>query len=922
MALSAGTHLGPYEVLGAIGAGGMGEVYQARDTRLKRTVAIKVLPPEMSSDPHRRGRLQREARTLASLSHPRICALFDVGEHDGSTFLVMELLQGETLAQRLERGPLPLPQALELAAQIAEGLDAAHKRGIVHRDLKPGNVMLTKTGAKVLDFGLAKLRAGGELDRNASTETDPLTGAGSVPGTLQYMAPEQLEGRVVDARADIWALGAILYEMVTGARPFQGTSSASLIAAILEHEPRPLAEALPLAPPSLGRVVRRCLERSPDDRWASARDLADELRWIAQDIAGGEPQTAQATPRPRWRRTAILAVAAIAVVLAAVAVLMTLRPIAGPASGPVVRSLLDVSPADEVRSAILSSSVTATPGGSRTAFAWTPDGRELVFAGRRGETQQLFMRSLDSDEARPLAGTEGAQAPAVSADGSWVACWADGAIRKVPLAGGPATVMADDVPAAPRGMDWGRSGLLVFNREGPELTLGSVWKVRAGSKPEVVTTLGEDEQGHFSPHLLPGDAVVVFTVRHRWWSWGDEEVVAQSLVSGKRTALLRNATDARYLPPGRLLFMRQGTLFAVPFAPESLEVMGEPVAIIDGIAQALTAENVVDITGAGQLAVSRTGDLAYIASPLARFGDSRIVTVDRSGRVHALPAPPRSYGPVSLSPDGRSLAVSIKSLTECGVWIYDLTRLTLAKLTPPGGEVIWERWTPDGQRLAFDWLQSGIHTLDWQPADGSAPPETLSRECTFPASWTPDGHELAVVKGRSIWVLDVAAGSGRLQPLAQSPASAGWPAFSPDGRWLLYSSYTSGRLEVYLQPYPGQGPRLQISVDGGFSPAWDRSGREIFFLGFGSAAGHMRMMSVGVSLGAEVKVGTPRQMFEFEYRELRFPNDSVTGYSVAPDGQRFFTTQAVKTDPPPPVTHINLILNWRAELEAKVPSGM
>ena len=918
MSLTAGVRLGPYEITGAIGAGGMGEVYRARDTRLDRSVAIKVLPPALTGDAERRARFEREARTLASLSHPRICTLFDVGEHNGSTFLVMEHLQGETLAERILRGPLPLASALEIAVQIAEGLDAAHKRGIVHRDLKPANVMLTKSGATLLDFGLAKLRGHGEspaltLDGNAPTESESLTKEGTILGTLQYMAPEQIQGKEADAHADLWALGAMLYEMVSGKRPFTGDNPASLMGAILERDPPSLSTALPVSPPSLDRLLRRCLAKSPDERWESARDLADQLRWIAQDVERGEPQAPYAAARPLWRRALPGVGLVVAGLLAATVALSLLRPASRPAPHPVVRSLIDVAPAEAVRSAYLPPSMARTPGGSRTAFAWTPDGRSLVFAGRQGDTQQLFVRPLDGTAARPLPGTRGAQVPVISADGKWVAFWADGAIRKVPLAGGPALAVAEEA-WFPEGMDWGASGLLVFHGVGE-----TIWAVRAGSKPEAVTTLREGELYHLTPHLLPGDSVVLFTVRKRRFTSGDEEVVAQVLASGERKVLLRNATDARYLPTGQLLFMRQGTLFAVPFDPARLEAKGEAVALIEGISHALSgASGENDFTGAGQLAISRTGDLAYIASPLVSPGESRLVTVDRTGRVELLPAPQRGYGPVvDPSPDGRQLAVSIFSTSELGIWIYDLTRQTLTRLTPSGLESMWLRWTPDGQKVVFDSLQSGIRTLGWQRADGSTPPELLAREAAIPSSWSPDGRELAVVKDRDIWVLAGGSEPPQLRPAVKSPEGTGWPAFSPDGRWLLYAS-RSETSQVYLQPYPGPGPRLQVSVENGTSPAWNPNGREIFFIAENAVGQHM--MSVGVSLGAAATLGTPRTLFELP--DLIMGCVPVNCYTVAPDGQRFFTTQPVKTDPPPPVTQIHLVQNWLTELEAKVPSGL
>ena len=576
-----------------------------------------------------------------------------------------------------------------------------------------------------------------------------------------------------------------------------------------------------------------------------------------------------------------------------------------------------MNPPDEVHSAQDFISYTPTPGGSRTAFCWTPDGRALVFAGRRGETQQLFVRSLDADEARPLAGTDGALMPVVSADGRWVAFWADGAIRRAPLAGGPAAVIADDLGFAPTGMDWGASGLLAF---GVSERSNTIWRVRPGGAPENVTVQGAGELMHVTPHMLPGDTAVVFTVRRRRWSWGDEEVVAQSLATGRRAVLLRNATDARYLAPGRLLFMRRGTLFAVPFDPARLEVKGEPVALLDNVAQAESALLSRSITGAAHFAVSPAGDLAYIASPPVAFPAARLVTVDRIGHVDPLPAPSRPYlVGLRLSPDRRELVVTIPSSTEVALWVYDLERSTLSRVTPAGAECFWPRWTPDGRRIAYHWEQTGVVL---QQADGSTAPEVLLPDEANPGSWSPDGRTLALVKGGDIWVLEAGAGEESLRPVVQSSGYEGWPEFSPDGRWLLYASDSSGRLEVYLQSYPGPGPRIQVSVDGGSDPSWNPRGGEIFFVAPAAEPSRRRMMSVAVALDAAAKLGAPRELFEFAAQDVNLSSFPLTCYAVASDGKRFYATQWVKTDPPPPVTHINLIQNWRAELEAKVPSGL
>ena len=559
-----------------------------------------------------------------------------------------------------------------------------------------------------------------------------------------------------------------------------------------------------------------------------------------------------------------------------------------------MRALLDVSPADEVRSAMMDAYFVPTPGGSRQAFAWTPDGRTLVFAGRSGDTQQLFVRRLEGGEARPLAGTVGAQTPVISADGKWVAFWADGAIRKLPLAGGPASVLAEDVGPPPMAMDWGVTGLLIYDRGGPAAR--TVWKVRAGADPAAVSVLATGELQHITPHLLPGDTAVLFTVRKRAMTWGDDEVVAQVLATGQRKTLLTNATDARYLAPGRLIFMRQGTLFAVPFDPDRLELKGEPVAMLAEVAHSLVSGLDYWATGVGQFAVSAAGDLAYIPGPVLPPPENRLVTVDRTGRVEPLPAPVRSYiGPTRVSHDGRKLAVTIRSLTELGIWIYDLTQQTLTKLTPPGGEFSAPLWTPDGRRIAFRSVQSGVRTVAWQRAEGGAPPELLVGEFVSPGSWSPDGRELAVVKDAGIWGLEVTVEPPMLRPLipftVQGSATAYTPQFSPDGHWLLFQAGFEMD-QIYLEPYPGPGPRLQVSGEAGITPAWNPNGREIFFLAESKTEGRGRMMSVDVTPGASATFGTPRELFEFDPEELPLDCDRVLAcYSVSPDGQRFFAWQ-------------------------------
>ncbi|MGE5199230.1 MAG: protein kinase domain-containing protein, partial [Rhodospirillaceae bacterium] len=521
MSLAAGTRLGPYEIVAPLGEGGMGEVYKARDTRLGRTVAIKVLPDgdselNAASRTERRHRVEREARFLSALNHPHICVFHDVGSANGFDYLVMECLEGHTLADRLTRkGRLPVDEALDIAVQIAEALAAAHRQGIVHGDLKPENVMLTKTGAKVLDFGIARLSE----PPKPPAGTAPVLG--TVTGTLPYVAPEQLQGAQVDARTDLFAFGAVLYEMLTGTRVFEGATPATIIAAILEHEPRTASAVVPSIPPAVDRLVTRCLAKNPDARWQTATDLAAELRWL-RDTHGGAGLVTTAQPGHRRAWWMVIAVAGALVMAAAGAgVMWLLRP---PAAGAfLARPSLDVGPADQLSAGGVSTIWLPTPGGSRTAIAWTPDGQALVFVGRRGGVQQLYVRRLDAPEARALANTEGAQAPAVSPDGLWVAFWARRAIWKVPLGGGPAMMIAPDVNWPPRGQAWDDRGRLYFAR-GAE---GVIWQVPPdGGAPSAVATGGQSEVKHSLPWPLPGGQALLYTVRTRQYSWGDEEVVA------------------------------------------------------------------------------------------------------------------------------------------------------------------------------------------------------------------------------------------------------------------------------------------------------------------------------------------------------------------------------------------------------------
>ena len=922
MALSAGTRLGPYEVLSLIGAGGMGEVYEARDTRLNRTVAVKILPTDLGADHERRARFELEARTVARLNHPHICTLHDVGEDhsqgpgSASLYLVMERLTGETLAERLRKGPLPLRKALTVAMEIADALATAHRQGVIHRDLKPGNVMLTGSGAKLLDFGLAKLKGHGELPvaaRPASivTRSGPLTGHGVIVGTLEYMAPEQVEGKPADARTDVWALGAILYEMLTGRQAFGGENPASIIAAIVDREPPPPSTLRALTPPVADQLVRRCLAKAPDKRWESAHDVADVLRWMrdADDAGGSKGQESRRRAR---RRRPVLAAAGLVVgsMLGAGAALLVTRSV--PAE-LLARPSLKVLPAEELAAGGVQTLFLPTPGGSRTAMAWTPDGRALVFVGRRDGVQQLYVRPLDATQAHALDGTEGAQVPAVSADGQWVAFWAKGAIRKVAIGGGPVMDLATPLAEPPSGLAWDGTGRLFFGKVND-----GIWVLPPGGAATAVSSVGEAEVSHGLPWPLPDERTVIYTVRKRLWSWGDEEAVAQNLSTGTRTVLVRNATDARYVSTGHLVFLRRGQLLAVAFDPERLEVRGTPVPMLDAVAQALTAANAGDITGAGQFAVSPTGTLAWLPSPVMPYREGGVVTVDRNGRVTPIPTTGvRSYGRLlRVSPDGRRLAVTVFDLAGQGLWVHDLGRGTLAAVTHDG-EASCPAWSPDGQRLAFGWLVGGRRSLAVQPADGATPPRALAPGPFCPASVGPNERPILAVRGADgLATVTREHDTARVQHLDGTGGTRRAPELSPDAAWLAYESDVSGRFEVYVQPYGGAGPTEQVSTDGGQSPAWHPNGRELFFVSDRGPTGTRRMMAVEFAQGAPPRIGHPRALFEFDPREIAMACIPLRCYDVAPDGQRFYAIRQSTTSALPPVTHIDLAINWFEELKA------
>jgi len=837
MTIADGTQLGPYKVLGPIGAGGMGEVYKALDTRLDRTVAIKILPDHLSDRAELRERFEREARTVASLNHSHICTLHDIGRQDGTDYLVMEYLEGETLAQCLTKGPLPLDQVLRYAIEIADALDKAHRKGITHRDLKPGNIMLTKSGAKLLDFGLAKLRQSGASEVPLSerpTANDSITAQGTILGTLQYMAPEQVEGGEVDSRTDIFAFGVVVYEMATGKKAFEGKSQASLIAKILETDPPPICSLQPMTPPALDHLVKVCLAKEPDARWQAASDLCQELKWIAE--GGAETSKAALSevkpPARKWRQTVVLGLAVLAAVVVAGLAVWDLKP--SPAQ-PVLRFTITLPPGQQL---------AGLDNGA--AVALSPDGTHLACVAIQSGTRQIYLRAMDSLEARPIPGTEGTAVtePFFSPDGQWLGFFADGKLKKVSVSGGAAVTLSD--AQRPSGASWGSKGMIAFAP-----TNGAVIQQEsdAGGAAQPLTRFEKGDNGHRFPEFLPGGMAVLFVIGT---TAGEFQVIVQSLATGERRNLVAAGTQPRYSPSGHLVYAQGGNLMAVPFDPKRLMVTGSAVPVVEGVRQF-------------QYSISAAGSLAYVPGGI-QAAQRRLVWVDRKGMEQALPAPSHAYRYPRFSPEGQRVAVTIEE-SGSNIWVYDLARDTLTRFTFQGSANLMGAWTPDSKRLAFgSTTKEGPQDLFWQNADGSGGLERLntSEYTETPNSWSPDGQLLAYIEtgsttGYDIWVLRLS--DRKAQPFLRTQFNEGAPRFSPDGRWLAYVSNESGRFEIYVQPYPGPGRKWQISTDGGNEPVWNRNGRELFY----RSGDKIKMMAVDIATQPSFAASKPRMLFAGQY---------------------------------------------------------
>jgi eukaryotic-like serine/threonine-protein kinase len=719
--LAPGAKLGPYEIISPLGAGGMGEVYRGRDTRLERTVAIKILPTHLSANTEAKDRFDREARSISALSHPNICHLYDVGVQDGTSYLVMEYLEGETLADRLRRGPLPLEQFFKIGIEICEGLEKAHRSGVIHRDLKPGNIMLTKTGAKLMDFGLAKsvstpTAPGSGLTITLSTPaaSQPLTAQGTVVGTFQYMSPEQLEGGEADARSDIFALGAVLYEMLTGRRAFEGKSALSVASAILEKEPAPINSIKPMTPFALEGAIQRALAKDPEERWQTARDLALELKWIASQ---GSQTAALATvsAHRRWRERLPWGLAAALALVAVALALAFMQRV--PTPQQTVRLTADIGTDAKLYSGL---------GVSTTL---SPDGRRLAFvASGSDERRRIYVRSLDQLQATVLSGTEEAENPFFSPESQWLGFFAGGKLKKIAVQGG-AVVSLCDAPTG-RGGTWSEDGTIIFS---PDLRSPLLKVSSAGGTPESLTTL-DQQRGEVTerwPQVLPDGKAVLFTSGTHGGNYEDADIVLYSMSSGHRKILQHGGYFGRYLPTGHLMYLHDGTLFAVPFDLKRMEVTGPPMPLLDGI-----SANPGDASA--QFSFARDGTLMFVPGH-SRLQFASIYWLDRRGTFTPLREAPGNYYMPAFSPDGKRLALAVNDGNKSDIWVYDLSRDTLTRLTFRGNNLS-PIWTPDGQRITYvSFEKVGVGDIYWTRADGTGSPFRLTGNNLrkFPSSWHP-----------------------------------------------------------------------------------------------------------------------------------------------------------------------------------------
>jgi Tol biopolymer transport system component len=887
MTLAPGSRLGPYEILSPIGAGGMGEVYRAKDTRLERHVAVKVLSARFAADEEMRERFEREARAISQLSHPNICSIFDVGSDAGTAYLVMELLEGESLAERLDRGPLPPSQALRIGRDVCAALAAAHRKGIVHRDLKPANIFLSGSGTKLLDFGLAKLRErveAGEQSKLPTEEASPLTGAGTVLGTLAYMAPEQLEGRPADARTDIFALGSVLFEVVTGRRPFTGDTPTAIIAAILTSEPPVVSTLRVLTPPSLDRTVRTCLAKNPEERWQSAADLGRELAWIESEGSGPRGMApARARRGAGWRER--LTWAGVLVLAAVLAVVAGRRS----RTGPVSRAMRFSVP--------LPPGTTYSPDEVSRGFAVSPDGTQLVIEAVSKGGRRLFIRALDSERAIELEGTDEAGSPFWSPDSRFIAFFAHGKLRKVPAAGGAPEDLCEALND--RVGTWNPDGTILFSHQGPTgLVIYRVSDKGGAAVPITVLDNALGETGHGWPFFLPDGRQFLFSVRLREVGGvrRSRELRGSSLDSKVNRLVARLESRAEYVPTGALLFVRDAALYSQPFDARKAELSGEPRVV---------AENVRCFLSPGHAAfsVSQTGVIAYEVASMP----SRLVWLDREGKETGALGQPAVVRGLRIAPQGGKVAVALEDrrVGSSDIWIFDPALGVSTRLHFDSVDEKAPVFTLDGSRIVYRSDRIAAPDIYEMAIDtpGSERPLLELPGVQQPEDFSHDGRFLVFTSdvratSSDIWLLPL-TGDRKPVPWLRTRFRQTAPRFSPDGRWIAYESNESGDAEIYMALTEGGGEKRRLSPAGGRQPRWRRDGRELFYI-----APDGSVMAVAVAPGPQSKAGAPARLFHFEME--------IERYDVTPDGSRFLVSTPVDRVRESP---LRVIVNWPALME-------
>jgi len=918
MPLERGFRLGSYEVLAPLGSGGMGEVYRATDPRLKRDVAIKVLPGDVADDVDRLARFRREAELLASLNHTNIAAIYGLEQVDRLTAIVLELVEGETLAEQIARGPIATGDAVPIMRQIAEALEAAHDKGVIHRDLKPANIKVTPDGTvKVLDFGLAKLAPvegdSGKTSGVAALSMSPTlsihaTYAGVILGTAAYMSPEQAKGRTVDKRSDVWAWGCVFYEALTGRRPFEGEDVADTIAFVLTREPD--WSLLPAqVPPSIQLLLRRCLEKDRKRRIAdisTARFVLDEPTSVAGTASFAVPPVVT-SPVSMWKRAAAYTAAVVAGALATAVVAWTVM-ISRERTAQVSRFTIVPPPTATLN--------TAAPD---RPIAISPDGSHIIYRAGVG-TQgagQMVVRAIDQLDGRTIAGVQGFREPVLSPDGRWIAFQPRAELRKVSITGGPSILLCA-VKGAPRGASWGANDTIVFATDDTSTGLMSV--PAAGGEPRMLTkpdpTHGEGD--HVFPSMLPGGTAVLFTITAPGQT-ETSQVAVLDLRSGRWKILIRGGSQAEYVESGHLVYAAAGSLRAVRFDLKRLEVLSDPIPVVEDVR---TVQG-----GEASFAVSRTGTLVYVPGGVngGQGAQRSFVWVNRQGREEPIKAPLRAYTYPRLSPDGSRLAIDVRD-QDNDIWIWDFARDTLTRLTFDPAADQFPIWTPDSRAIIFASSRAGIPNLYRQSADGTGQVERLTTAPVpqLPTSIAPDGKRLVLNEanvGRSGLDLSLLAlqGQPRSEPLIQTMFTERNAEISADGRWIAYESDESGRFEVYVRPFPNvESGRWQISTNGGTRPLWARSGRELFYL---DRMGPLMLVTVQAT-DTTFRAGNPVKLFDTRYFGIGSGNSGRT-YDVSPDGQRFLMIkETVPTDQGSTAQAAGMVvvLNWIEELKRLVPA--